>query len=65
VTKIEKGEKNLNTKKEESSRKRRKLNKEKVEAFWKIGIGKLSTMYELDELPEKRIRKKKQEDPNP
>lgn len=57
--------KNLNTKKEESSRKRRKLNKEKVEAFWKIGIGKLSTMYELDELPEKRIRKKKQEDPNP
>jgi len=40
----------LEKKQVESSRKRRKLNNKKAEAFWKFGIGKKSTMYELDEL---------------
>jgi len=59
VRRIKKRRANFVTKKDESSRKRRKLNIEKADAFWKFGIGKKSTMYELDELPEKRIRRNK------
>jgi len=36
-------------------KKKQKLNRDKINAFWMIGIGKKSIMFELDELPEKRI----------